>query len=149
MYPFAGRNVHEGLAALIALRLGRQQAATFSISMNEYGFELVCDGPYPYAKLLAHPGILGVETLVEDVHAAVNLSELARRQFRDVARIAGLVFGGYPGKQKTMRQIQTSTSLLFDVFTRFDPENLLLHQVRREVLAVSYTHLTLPTTPYV
>lgn len=138
MYPFAGRNVHEGLAALIALRLGRVQPATFSISMNEYGFELVCDGPYPYADLLAHPALLDVSTLVDDVRAAVNLSELARRQFRDVARIAGLVFGGYPGKQKTLRQIQTSTSLLFDVFTRFDPANLLLHQVRREVLARSF-----------
>ena len=138
MYPFAGRNVHEGLAALIALRLGRAQAATFSISMNEYGFELVCDGPYPYAELLNDPSILGVDTLADDVEDAVNLSELARRQFRDVARIAGLVFGGYPGKHKTLRQVQTSTSLLFDVFTRFDPGNLLLHQVRREVLARSF-----------
>lgn len=137
-YPFAGRNAHEGLAALLALRFGRVKSATFSISMNEYGFELVCDGPYPYRELLADPALFGTETLLDDVQAAVNLSELARRQFRDVARIAGLVFGGWPGKYKTLRQIQTSTSLLFDVFRRYDPENLLLHQVRREVLARSF-----------
>lgn len=137
-YPFAGRNAHEGLAALLALRLGRKRPATFSISMNEYGFELVCDGPYPYRTLLADPALFTVDGLLDDVQAAVNLSELARRQFRDTARIAGLVFSGWPGKYKTLRQIQTSTSLLFDVFRRYDPGNLLLHQVRQEVLARSF-----------
>jgi ATP-dependent Lhr-like helicase len=144
VYPFAGRNAHEGVASLLAFRLGQIEPASFSIAMNEYGFELVCDGPYPYRTLLQDPGIFAIDTLIDDVRAAVNLSELSRRQFRDVARIAGLVFAGWPGRSKTLRQIQTSTSLLFDVFTRFDPDNLLLHQVRREVLARSFefTRLT-------
>jgi ATP-dependent helicase Lhr and Lhr-like helicase len=64
----------------------------------------------------------------------MNASEMARRRFREIARVAGLVFSGYPGKSKTSRQVQVSSGLLFDVFSEYDPENLLLHQAEREVL---------------
>ena len=64
----------------------------------------------------------------------MNLSEMAKRQFREVARVAGLIFQGYPGSQKSARQVQASGGLFFDVFTKYDPENLLLTQSRREVL---------------
>jgi len=138
LYPFAGRSAHEGLAALLALRLGRVRPGTFSLSMNDHGFELVCDQPVPYAELIAALDVFAEGDLLGDIRAAVQLSELARRRFRDTARIAGLVFSGYPGQAKTLRQVQTSAGLLFDVFNRYDPENLLLHQVRREVLAESF-----------
>ena len=66
--------------------------------------------------------------------ACVNETELARRQFRDIARVAWLIFAGYPGSRKQTRQLQASSGLIFDVFARYDPENLLLDQARREVL---------------
>ena len=40
VYPFAGRAVHEGLAALIALRWGRRVPNSFSFAANDYGFVL-------------------------------------------------------------------------------------------------------------
>ncbi|MEZ4472562.1 MAG: ligase-associated DNA damage response DEXH box helicase [bacterium] len=138
VYPFAGRAAHEGMAALLALRLGRRRKASFTLSMNDHGFELLCEGAYPYADLLGEADAFSDADLLDDVQAAVNLGEMARRRFRDTARIAGLVFSGFPGKIKTLRQIQTSSSLLFDVFRRYDPDNLLLYQVRREVLAESF-----------
>ena len=78
--------------------------------------------------------LLSTENLLDDVLGSLNQSELARRQFRDIARIAGLIFAGYPGSQKTTRQLQTSSAVLYDVFTEYDPENALLQQARREVL---------------
>src|SRR5690606_28212400 len=78
--------------------------------------------------------LLSTDHLLEDVLVCVNTTELARRQFRDIARIAGLIFSGYPGSKKSMRQLQTSSGLLFEVFRDFDPDNLLLDQARREVL---------------
>ncbi|MCB9548203.1 MAG: ligase-associated DNA damage response DEXH box helicase [Myxococcales bacterium] len=146
VYPFAGRAAHEGMAALLALRLGRRRPASFALSMNDHGFELVCEGSYPYAALLAEADPFDDAGLLDDVQAAVNLGEMARRRFRDTARIAGLVFSGFPGKIKTLRQIQTSSSLLFDVFRRYDPDNLLLYQVRREVLAESFEFSRLRAT---
>jgi ATP-dependent Lhr-like helicase len=133
LYPFEGRRVHEGLAALLALRLGRVQAATFSIAVNDYGFELLTAPGYPFEVALG-PDAFRREDLVADIVQSVNMSELMRRRFREVARVAGLVSSGPIHARKTNKQIQSSSSLLFEVFRRYDPDNLLLEQARREVL---------------
>lgn len=133
IYPFCGRLANEGIATLIAARWGQQRPQTFSINSNDYGFELlsptVIDADE--ARLSA---ALSTENLAESLLASVNLSEISRRQFRDIARIAGLVFQGFPGSGKTTRQLQASSGLVFDVLQRYDPDNLLLRQSRLEVL---------------
>lgn len=131
-YPFEGRAVHEGLAALLAWRWGRDHPATFTIAVNDYGFELLSPVPVDWAGVFA-PERLDTAHLVEDVLASVNVTELARRRFRDVARIAGFVHPGLPWAPKGARQIQASTGLLFDVLARYDPDHLLIAQARREV----------------
>ncbi|HMN97638.1 MAG TPA: ligase-associated DNA damage response DEXH box helicase [Phycisphaerales bacterium] len=133
IYPFEGRLVHEGLAALVALRLGRRCRGTFALSMNDYGVELVGPEGYPFAELV-DAALFGSEGMTEDLLEAINLGELARRQFREVARVAGLLPQKYPGGERTMRQLQAGSTLLFEVFEEFDPSNLLLLQARREVL---------------
>jgi ATP-dependent helicase Lhr and Lhr-like helicase len=133
IFPFEGRLVHGGLAALLALRLTRSQPATFSLSVNDYGLELLSPDPLGFEELLT-PGLFSDERLVEDAVQSVNISALARAQFREIARVAGLVFQMYPGARKSGRQLHASSSLLFDVFSEFDPGNLLLEQARREVL---------------
>lgn len=133
IYPFAGRLVHEGLAALIAYRLSQHQAITFTISSNDYGFELLSPDLAPLDHAL-NEGLFSVKNLDDDIIASLNASEMARRQFREIARVSGLVFSRYPGGQKTMRQLQTSASLIFDVLTNYDADNLLLEQAQREVL---------------
>ncbi len=133
LYPFEGRRVHEGLAALLALRLGRRVPATFSIAVNDHGLELLTHEAYPFADLL-DPAVFTRDGLVDDIIASVNISELMRRRFREIARVAGLVLTGPAHARRTMRQVQSSASLLYDVFTRYDPGNLLLLQARREVV---------------
>jgi ATP-dependent Lhr-like helicase len=133
LFPFAGRLVHEGLASLVAWRLGQLAPATFSISVNDYGFELLTANLPPLDEPLLRR-LLGRDGLADDLLACINAGELARRQFRDIARIAGLVFQGYPGRGKSTRQIQASSGLIFDTLTRYDPGHPLLDQARREVL---------------
>ncbi len=133
VFPFEGRLVHGGLGALVALRLSRLRPATFSIAVNDYGVELLTPEPVPYEELLSPP-IFSTEDLVRDAVESVNISALAKTQFREIARVAGLVFQTYPGARKSGRQMQASSGLLFDVFAEFDPGNLLLEQARREVL---------------
>jgi ATP-dependent Lhr-like helicase len=133
VYPFEGRLVHEGLAALFAYRLAQLTPISFTFACNDYGFELLAESPAPLEEAL-QAGLLGTAHLLHDITQSLNAAELARRQFREIARVAGLVFTGYPGQQKAMRQVQASSGLLYDVFARHDPENLLLRQARREVL---------------
>ncbi len=133
IFPFAGRLVHEGLAALIAHRISKSTPASISITLNDYGFALLSATPMSLTPA-GWRAIFAKDNLVADLLACLNSAELARRQFREIARIAGLVFQGYPGSGKTTRQLQSSSGLFYDVFARYDPENLLLMQARREVL---------------
>jgi len=139
VYPFAGRAVHMGLASLIAYRVAKLRPATFSIAINDYGFELLSPEPIDWKGLVATPSANGVDllstdNLLEDVLASLNAAELSRRRFREIARIAGLIFQGYPGQPKSARQLQASSSLFFEVFRKHDATNLLLTQAQREVL---------------
>ena len=133
IFPFEGRLVHEGLAALFAYRLSRLARISFTLAANDYGLELLSPDPAPLDAALAN-GLLSPNNLLEDLPAALNASEMAKRQFREIARVAGLVFPGFPRSGKTARQLQASSGLFFDVLERYDPSNLLLSQARREVL---------------
>ncbi|HEY6529139.1 MAG TPA: ligase-associated DNA damage response DEXH box helicase [Cellvibrionaceae bacterium] len=133
LYPFEGRLVHEGLAPLLAYRFAQWQKASFALTVNDYGLELVCKEPFPYAVALAQQPFT-TENLAEDILASLNVSNMAKRQFRDIARICGLVNQNYPGRRHLARQLQASASLIFDVFKRYEPENLLLKQSEREAL---------------
>ncbi len=133
VYPFEGRSVNEGLAMLLAYRIARNDPASITVTPNDYGFELLSSSSLEFDEPRWRK-LLSTEDLLEDLLDCLNASELARRQFRDIARVAGLVFSGYPGAPKSTRQLQASSGLLYDVFCEYDAHNLLLDQARREVL---------------
>ncbi|MDY7561600.1 ligase-associated DNA damage response DEXH box helicase [Pseudomonas sp. 10B1] len=133
LYPFAGRHVHLGLASLLAWRLSRNRPLTFSIAVNDYGFELLSATQVNWAEELK-ADLFSQDHLLEDILASLNAGELALRRFREIARIAGLVFSGYPGAPKSARQLQASSGLFFEVFKQYDSSNLLLTQAQEEVL---------------
>lgn len=133
IYPFAGRLVHEGIAALVAHRLTSSASRTITATVNDYGIE------WAGAELLDYEAdewmeLLSPERLVDDLLGCLNGGVLARRQFRTIARVAGLVDAGFPGDARRARQQQASSELLFEMLERYDPQNLLLEQARREVL---------------
>ncbi|MEM9080312.1 MAG: DEAD/DEAH box helicase [Verrucomicrobiota bacterium] len=154
-FTFAGRSANEGLGALLAWRITRDTGSTVQATQNDYGFSLSSPADLPTEEGTWRD-LLTTKELLEDLLACLNATELARRQFRDIARVAGLVVENYPGKQKSGRELQTSASLLYDVFRNYDPDNLLLAQAQREILekqlelsrlqAVLLTLQTLPLT---
>lgn len=132
-YPFAGRMAHIGLGSLIGWRVARDQPSTFSISMNDYGFELLSARPFDWETLIQE-GLFSPDNLEHDILASLNSSELAARRFREIARVSGLIFQGHPGQQKSARQLQASSGLFYEVFRRHDSDNLLLAQAEEEVM---------------
>lgn len=134
VFPFEGRLVHEGLASLVAWRIGQIIPVSFSMAFNDYGFELLTDQPLPWDTLLTHE-LFTTAGLVSDLAASVNSAELARRKFRDIAVISGLLFRGYPGQPVKDKHLQSSSSLVYDVFESYDSQNLLLRQAYDEMLA--------------
>ncbi len=151
LYPFAGRHVHLGLASLLAWRVAQHTPRTFSIAVNDYGFELLCAQEVDWPALL--PQVLQIgplrqaqghrnlqvpedeEGLLHEVLQSLNASELAQRRFREIARVSGLIFQGYPGEKRSNKQLQASSSLFWEVFRKYDPANKLLLQAEQELLA--------------
>jgi ATP-dependent Lhr-like helicase len=147
VYPLEGRLVHEGLAALLAYRLSRLQPITFTLASNDYGFELLSAEPISLAADDASlRALFAPANLAADILAALNAAELARRQFREIARVAGLVVVGAPHERRSTRQLQASSNLFYDVFAQYDPQNLLLEQARREVLERQFEEARLAAT---
>lgn len=133
VFPFAGRHVNAALAALVAWRLAREAPLSFSMGFNDYGFELLSPAAFDIGADALRRA-LDATRAQEDIVASVNAAELARRHFREIARVAGLVFQGYPGEPRSAKQLQATSGLLYDVYVRHDPDNPLLAQARREVL---------------
>jgi ATP-dependent Lhr-like helicase len=134
-YPFEGRLVHEGMASLLAYRISKIKPASFSLAMNDYGFELLTDEDIPIEQALEDVSFFSIDNLLDDIQHSLNANEMARRRFRDIAHIGGLVFTGYPGQQVKSRHLQASTSLLFEVFSEYEPDNVLIRQAYNEALA--------------
>jgi ATP-dependent Lhr-like helicase len=134
IYPFAGRNVHIGLAQLLAWRLSQGEPNSFSLSVNDYGLEILAAKPMGEDPA-SRAGLFDSSNLLRDVLASLNSGQLAQRRFREIARVAGLVFGGYPGAPKSLRQLQASSSLFYEVFRQYDSGNRLLGQAEGEVLS--------------
>ncbi|MEO1591944.1 MAG: ligase-associated DNA damage response DEXH box helicase [Cyanobacteria bacterium J06632_22] len=133
VFPFEGRFVHEGLGFLWAYRFAQQQKATFTVSVNDYGFELLAPKGYPFEALFSS-AFFNSDDLDAELKQSLNISELTQRRFRGIAQVSGLVFKGYPSARKTSDQLQISSSLIYDVFTKYEPDNLLLQQAEQEVL---------------
>ncbi len=133
VYPFEGRLVHESMAAILAWRISKITPITFSFAMNDYGFELLSDQPIPVDDSNVYE-LFSTENLFADIQRSVNSTEMARRKFRDISVIGGLVFQGYPGEKVKARHLQNSASLLFNVFAEYDPGNLLIKQAYAEVM---------------
>jgi ATP-dependent helicase Lhr and Lhr-like helicase len=133
VYPFEGRLVHEAMAAILAYRISKITPITFSIAMNDYGFELLSDQPIPIDDSNVYD-LFTLDNLLADIQKSVNATEMARRKFRDIAVIGGLIFQGMPGEKVKARHLQNSASLLFNVFAEYDADNILLRQAYREVL---------------
>lgn len=132
-YPFEGRLVHEGLAALLAYRLSRLQPITFTLAANDYGFELLSPEAPPLDPARAKE-LFSTDKLLDDILHSLNAAEMAKRQFREIARVAGLVIQRFPGGQNTLKQLQASSSLVYEVLQDYDRDNLLLAQAETEVL---------------
>jgi ATP-dependent helicase Lhr and Lhr-like helicase len=133
IYPFEGRLVHEAMAALLSYRISKITPITFSFAMNDYGFELLSDQPIPLDDSNVYE-LFSENNLYEDITKSVNASEMARRKFRDIAVIGGLIFQGMPGEKVKQRHLQSSASLLFNVLSEYEPNSILLKQAYNEVM---------------
>lgn len=133
VYPFEGRQVHEAMSAILAYRIAQIMPISFSIAMNDYGFELLSDQPIPVDDSNVQE-LFSTENLFADIQKSINSAEMSKRKFRDIAVIGGLIFQGFPGEHKKARHLQSSAALLYKVFEEYEPDNILFRQAFRELM---------------
>ncbi|WP_299246091.1 ligase-associated DNA damage response DEXH box helicase [uncultured Aquimarina sp.] len=126
-YPFEGRFVHEALGSLLAYRISLLSPISFSIAFNDYGFELLSDQEIDMQQVIDND-LFTKDHMHSDLQKSLNATEMARRKFRDIAVISGMVFTGYPDKMLKSKHLQSSSQLLFNVFRDYESENLLYQQ---------------------
>ncbi|AWX44882.1 putative ATP-dependent helicase lhr [Flagellimonas maritima] len=131
-YPFEGRAVHEAMSSLLSYRISLLSPITCSLAFNDYGFEMLSDKPIDIQNVLDN-NLFTTEYMLDDLQKSLNSNEMARRKFRDIAVISGMVFTGYPNKGVKMKHLQSSSQLLFDVFKDFEADNLLFRQAFTEM----------------
>ena len=130
-YLFEGYAVNEAISSLLAYRISLLKPITFTISVNDYGFELLSDQEFD-RNIFLENNLLTKEYLLDDLSKSVNISEMSRRKFREIAVISGLVFQGYPRKPIKTKHLQSGSQLFYDVFKEHEPENLLYLQAINE-----------------
>ncbi len=130
-YPFEGRFVHEAMGSLLGYRISLLSPITFSLAFNDYGFELLSDQEIDIQQVIDN-NLFSTDYMSDDLYKSLNATEMARRKFRDIAIISGMVFTGYPNKGIKMKHLQSNSQLLFDVFRDYEPDNLLYQQAFRE-----------------
>ncbi len=131
VYPFEGRFVHEAMGSMLGYRISLLSPITFSLAFNDYGFELLSDQEIDIQQVLDN-NLFTTDYMLDDLQKSLNSTEMARRKFRDIAVISGMVFTGYPNKGIKMKHLQSNSQLLFDVFRDYEPDNLLFQQAFRE-----------------
>lgn len=70
---------------------------------------------------------------MNDVISSINAAEMARRKFRDIAVISGMVIQNFPGQQRSNKSLQSSAGLIFKVLEDYDPNHFLVRQAYTEV----------------
>jgi ATP-dependent Lhr-like helicase len=134
VFTLDGKFVNEGIAFLWALRFANKKQSTFSISANDFGFSLTTAENYDFSIIEKEFSyFIENKNLEEDLENAINFSELTKRRFKNIAQISGLVNQNNPTKTKSSSQLQISSSLFYDVFTRYEEDHLLIKQAHEEV----------------
>ena len=122
-YPFEGRLAHQTLGMLLTRRLERLRLRPLGFVANEYALAIWGLRDMGGADM---DMLFGEDMLGDDLDAWLAESNLYKRTFRNCAIISGLIERRYPGKEKSGRQVNFSSDLIYDVLRAHEPDHILL-----------------------
>lgn len=126
-YCFEGRNAHQTLGMLLTRRMERAGLHPLGFVATDYVIAVWSVEPPRDLDSLFDPDMLG-----DDLEAWMAESSMLKRTFRNVAVIAGIIERRHPGKEKTGRQVNFNSDLIYDVLRRHEPDHILLQATRAD-----------------
>jgi ATP-dependent helicase Lhr and Lhr-like helicase len=128
-----GRAANEALSRVLALRLSRLRGGNAIATPDDYGFVLTVrpEQIFTEAEL---PTLLSPTNFAEDLDTALSRSDLLKYHFRNAAQTGMMVYRNFFGEQKSLRKVQWSAEVIFNVLQQYEPDHILLREARRDAV---------------
>src|SRR4029077_7132339 len=80
------------------------------------------------------PGLLTPQDFANDLDLALSRSDLLKYHFRNAAQTGMMVYRNFFGEQKSLRKLQWSSEVIFNVLQQYEPDHILLREARRDAV---------------
>jgi len=125
----------EALSRVVALRLSRLRGGNAVATPDDYGFVLTVT-PAQVFGVKELPHILSPHNFEEDLREALSRSDLLKYHFRNAAQTGMMVYRNYFGERKSVRKLQWSSEIIFNVLMQYEPDHVLLREAWRDAIHV-------------
>jgi ATP-dependent helicase Lhr and Lhr-like helicase len=134
-HSLIGRAGNEALSRVVALRLSRLRGGNAVATPDDYGFVLTVTPAQVFGeKELPH--IMSPEKFEDDLREALSRSDLLKYHFRNAAQTGMMVYRNYFGERKSVRKLQWSSEIIFNVLMQYEPDHVLLREAWRDAIHV-------------
>jgi ATP-dependent Lhr-like helicase len=132
-HALIGRAANDALGRVIGIRLARRHGGNAVATADDYGFVLTV-GPDSALRADELSELLSPDGFQQDLQASLQRSDLLKYHFRNAAQTGLMVYRNYFGSEKSVRKVQWSTEVIFNVLEQHEPEHVLLREARRDAL---------------
>jgi ATP-dependent Lhr-like helicase len=132
-HTLVGRAANEALSRVVALRLSRLRGGNAVATPDDYGFVLTVT-PQQHFTSAELPVLLSVENFARDLDEALSRSHLLKYHFRNAAQAGMMVYRNFFGEQKSVRKLQWSAEVIFNVLAQYEPDHVLMREAKRDAV---------------
>jgi ATP-dependent Lhr-like helicase len=118
---------------VVTHRLGETRGGNAIATPHDYGFVLTVARRQRFLEEEL-PQLLRLENFDTALDGALRRSEMLKYHFRNAAQTGLMVYRNYFDRQKSVRKLQWSTEVIFNVLQEHEPEHVLLREARRDAL---------------
>jgi ATP-dependent Lhr-like helicase len=128
-----GRAANEALSRVVALRLSRLKGGNAVATADDYGFVLTVTA----AQVVTEndlPLLFCAKDFARELHDSLSRSDLLKYHFRNAAQTGMMVYRNYFGSPKSLRKVQWSAEVIYNVLMQYEPDHVLLREARRDAV---------------
>jgi len=139
-HSLIGRSANDALSRIVAWRMKKSRGGNALVTIDDYGF-LMTLRDFQMMEIDEWKELFSPRDAEEDLAAALADSQLVKWQFRGVAQTGLMVPRHQFGRERSGRNLQWSTEVIFEVLQKYEPDHPLLAEAYHEA---AHTFLHLP-----
>jgi ATP-dependent Lhr-like helicase len=132
-HTLIGRSANDALARVIAFRLSQLRGGNAIATPHDYGFVLTVERRQRFTEAEL-PILLRSAEFDRALDESLRQSEMLKYHFRNAAQTGLMVYRNFFSQQKSVRKLQWSAEVIFNVLQRHEPSHVLLREARRDML---------------